>query len=251
MKCTQRPFTRKKLKKTKTRRPSRCYKGFISMVYQWNLLLNALVNNMSSEETSNIEKLADTSKWNFVSWEKTNPTQKIAFFFYFLSDRADYNNIRPFTLNLSDEIKESYNRLTYKQATQCIRKRLTDEFIHWLGYIPRYMFVIENKNTPVKQMHLHGVIEVNPEKEDKLRNAMKAAGFGHGYKNNPMHQYILRIEKDRDKTLKKWLRYINKSPSAAYSIFITSSLKRDIKIAYEELRDKYKCYRKSQNNRRN
>ena len=43
-----------------------------------------------------------------------------------------------------------------------------------------------------------------------------------------------------------WFNYITKYESAAESVFITSSFKREIKAEYETLRNKLNAYKKSQ-----
>lgn len=61
-----------------------------------------------------------------------------------------------------------------------------------------------------------------------------------------MHRYILRIEKGYRESPDHWFNYITKYESAAESVFITSSFKREIKAEYETLRNKLNAYKKSQ-----
>lgn len=248
MKCNQRPFKKNKTrKKTKNKRPSRRFSAFISSVRQYIDYCRTLaINSNSSVDNkfyNNIENLIDIDKYKLIPWEKVTPVQRISFFFYYLALKPDYKYILPFTLDVSDTMRDAYSKLTYEKDAKCIRKRLYDEFFHHLGYIPRYAFVIENKNT---QFHLHGVIEVIPETKDKLRKAMKAATFGPDYKKSIMHRNILRIEKEYRKSPEKWLCYINKFQSAAYSLFISNSLKQDIKSEYEALLNTSTSYKEAQ-----
>ena len=251
MKCEQRPFKKNKIrKKTPKKRPSRKYKSFIDNVSLGKSLIDSIANiKVTSREAhtyNNIESLINVNKIKSVAWERVTPIQRLAFFFYFLATNPDYSNILPFTLNLSDEMKESYSELIYEEKSMCIRKRLDDEFIKKLGYIPKYGFIIEYSEE--RHLHLHGIAEVDRKTEKKLREAMKVAAFGRDYQKSDIHRNMLRIEKGYHKHPKKWLQYINKNPSAGYSIFMTSELKRDIKTEYEALRNDFKVYKKSQKN---
>ena len=251
MKCEQRPFKKNKTrKKTPKKRPSRKYKAFIDNVSLGKSLIDSIANiKVTSREAhtyNNIESLINVNKIKSVAWDRATPIQRLAFFFYFLATNHDYSNILPFTLNISDEMKEYYSELIYEEKSMCIRKRLDDEFIKKLGYIPKYGFIIEYSEE--RHLHLHGIAEVDRKTEKKLREAMKVAAFGRDYQKSDIHRNMLRIEKGYHKHPKKWLQYINKNPSAGYSIFMTSELKRDIKTEYEALRNDFKVYKKSQKN---
>ncbi|HCU59173.1 MAG TPA: hypothetical protein DIC64_04240 [Alphaproteobacteria bacterium] len=254
MRCNQRPFKKNKTaKKTPKTFLSEELKSFTYNVSQVKTFLDTValssinynINiNSSASIHNNTEDFINIDKIELLAWKRVTPTQRIAFYFYCLTTNPTYSNIFPFTLNLSKEMEESYGNggLNNEQMAICIRKRLDDEFLKYLHYIPKFSFIIET----IPYLHIHGVIEVLPETREKLRKAIKIAAFGKDYAKSKMHRYILRIEKGYRESPDHWFNYITKYESAAESVFITSSFKREIKAEYETLRNKLNAYKKSQ-----
>ncbi len=252
MRCNQRPFKKNKTaKKTPEKPTNEELESFVSNVFQTITSLNSVAssniyityNNIYTYKCifNSIKKPIDINKIHLKDWKRVNPTERSAFFSYFLAANPNYANIFPFTLNLSNEMAESYADLTYPEKEICIRKRLNDEFLHKIHYIPMYSFVIET----IPYLHIHGVIQVDPTSREKLREAMKIAAFGRDYAQSTIHRRMLRIEKKYRKTPDHWFRYIHKYESAMESLFMTTSLKRLIQSQYETLRKDLNDYQKS------
>lgn len=263
MKCEQRPFKKNQTrKKTPEIFPTGDVEAFIYNISQVksffdtvalsNINYNININNINSSTSTynntdihnHTEDFININKIELLAWERVNPIQRIAFYFYCLTTNPTYSNMFPFTLNLSKEMEESYGNddLDCEKMAICIRKRLDDEFLKYLHYIPKFSFIIET----IPYLHIHGIAEVLPETREELRKAMKIAAFGKDYAKSKMHRYILRIEKGYRESPDHWFNYITKYESAAESVFITSSFKREIKAEYETLRNKLNAYKKSQ-----
>ena len=254
MKCEQRPFKKNQTrKKTPEIFPTVDIEAFIYNVSQVKTFFDtvALSNinyniniNSSTSIHNHTEDLININKIELLAWKRVNPIQRIAFYFYCLTTNPTYSNMFPFTLNLSKEMEESYGNddLDCEKMAICIRKRLDDEFLKYLHYIPKFSFIIET----IPYLHIHGIAEVLPETREELRKAMKIAAFGEDYAKSKIHRRILRIEKGYRKTPDHWFNYITKYESAAESVFITSSFKREIQAEYETLRNKHNAYKKAQ-----
>lgn len=257
MRCNQRPFKKNKTaKKTPKIFSSEEFesftynvsqvKTFLDTVALSNINYNININNINSSTSihNNTEDFINIDKIELLAWKRVTPTQRIAFYFYCLTTNPEYSNMFPFTLNLSKEMEESYKSddLNDEQKAECIRKRLDDEFLKYLHYIPKFSFIIET----IPYLHIHGVIEVIPETREKLRKAMKIAAFGDDYAKSKMHRYVLRIEKGYRESPDHWFNYITKYESAAESVFITTMFKGEIQAEYETLRNKHNTYKKAQ-----
>lgn len=254
MKCEQRPFKKNQTrKKTPEIFPTGDVEAFIYTISQVksffdtvalsNINYNININSCRSTY-NNTEDFINIDKIELLDWERVTPTQRIAFYFCCLTTNPTYSNMFPFTLNLSKEMEESYGKddLDYEEMAICIRKRLDDEFLKYLHYIPKFSFIIET----IPYLHIHGVVEVLPETKEELRKAMKIAAFGDDYAKSKIHRRILRIEKGYKKSPDHWFNYITKYESSAESVFITSSFKREIQAEYETLRNKHNAYKKAQ-----
>ena len=239
---------KRKQKKRKNKRHSRCFIQFLRRFAHWCRLFDTLVSKTNSTNYNNIHTLINPETFKLPLWRNISPTQRLAMFLNCFALTPSYCNIVPFTLNVSHFFRDIYSGLTYKEAKDEFRQRLYDNFKSNLGYVPRYAFVIEDKN---KQFHLHGIIEVNRddmETYEKLRHALKLSAFGVGYENEEMHKHMLVIKKSyTQKGAGGWFIYMNKDNTAANSLFISNPLKQSIKAEYDalyqEIRDYLKDYK--------
>ncbi len=234
---------KRKQKKRKRKRHSRRFIRFLCWFEHWYRLFDTLVSKTDLLNFNNIHKIINPETLNLPLWRNVSPTQRLALFLNCFVSNPSYSGIVPFTLNVSHFFRDIYSDLTYKEAKEELRKRIYDNFKSNLGYVPRYAFVIEDKNN---QFHLHGVIEVNrndPKTYEKLRHALKLSAFGVGYENEEIHKHMLVIKKSyTQKGPRGWFLYMNKDNTAADSLFISQSLKRDIKAEYEVIYQKVQDY---------
>ena len=238
---------KRKQKKRKTKRHSRCFIQFLRRFEHWCRLFDSLVSKTDLSNCNNIHNIINPKTINLPLWRNVSPTQRLALFLNCFVSNSSYSGIVPFTLNVSHFFRDIYSDLTYREAKDELRQRIYDNFKSNLGYVPRYAFVIEDKNKHKdKHFHLHGVIEVNrndTETYEKLRHVLKLSAFGVGYENEEMHKHMLVIKTSYTrKGPSGWFLYMNKDNTAADSLFISQSLKRDIKTEYELLYQKVQDY---------
>lgn len=236
---------KRKQKKRKNKRHSRRFIQFLRRFEHWYRFFDTLVSKTNSINYNNIHKIINPETFKLPLWRNVSLTQRLALFLNCFASNPSYCNIVPFTLNVSHFFRDIYSDLTYKEAKDELRQRIYDNFKSNLGYVPRYAFVIEDKN---KQFHLHGIIEVNIgdiETYEKLRHALKLSAFGVGYENEEMHKHMLVIKKSyTQKGAGGWFIYMNKDNTAADSLFISNALKQDIKAEYEALYQEVRDYSK-------
>lgn len=236
---------KRKQKKRKNKRHSRRFIQFLRRFEHWYRFFDTLVSKTNSINYNNIHKIINPETFKLPLWRNVSLTQRLALFLNCFASNPSYCNIVPFTLNVSHFFRDIYSDLTYKEAKDELRQRIYDNFKSNLGYVPRYAFVIEDKN---KQFHLHGIIEVNIgdiETYEKLRHALKLSAFGVGYENEEMHKHMLVIKKSYTKKgAGGWFIYMNKDNTAADSLFISNSLKQDIKAEYNALYQEVRDYSK-------
>ena len=236
---------KRKQKKRKNKRYSRRFIQFLRRFEHWYRFFDTLVSKTNSINYNNIHKIINPETFKLPLWRNVSLTQRLALFLNCFASNPSYCNIVPFTLNVSHFFRDIYSNLTYKEAKDELRQRIYDNFKSNLGYVPRYAFVIEDKN---KQFHLHGIIEVNIgdiETYEKLRHAFKLSAFGVGYENEEMHKHMLVIKKSYTKKgAGGWFIYMNKDNTAADSLFISNSLKQDIKAEYNALYQEVRDYSK-------
>ena len=236
---------KRKQKKRKNKRHSRSFIQFLRRFEHWYRFFDTLVSKTNSINYNNIHKIINPETFKLPLWRNVSLTQRLALFLNCFASNPSYCNIVPFTLNVSHFFRDIYGDLTYKEAKDELRQRIYDNFKSNLGYVPRYAFVIEDKN---KQFHLHGIIEVNIgdiETYEKLRHALKLSAFGVGYENEEMHKHMLVIKKSYTKKgAGGWFIYMNKDNTAADSLFISNSLKQDIKAEYNALYQEVRDYSK-------
>lgn len=85
-----------------------------------------------------------------------------------MAETKKFTNIKPFTLDLSKQFRDRYNKLTYKKLKAVIIKRIYGN----LDYViqspnkPMMSFILENKHKNKrkdindKETHIHGIREV-------------------------------------------------------------------------------------------
>lgn len=223
---------KRKQKKGKIKSKKRCYNSFICRVLYWFNLSSLLVLKKNINEYNEFISFINITEFKIPAWRDVTPIQRLAFFLRCLVSSNE--EILPFTLNVSKFFMKAYENLTYEEAKEELRNRIYDSLRKNLSSVPKYAFVIEDKN---EQCHLHGIIECNKNNDEinKLRHALKLATFGCRYEVSSMHKYILRIDYYDKKGPKGWLRYINKNNTSANSLFISTPLKKLIKEEYEKL----------------
>lgn len=242
---------RKKQKTNKKKQSQRAYKGFIFLV-NWYKNKFDIISHISNIY-GNGDKKEEVSVYKLPLWRDLTMVQKQAYFFYFMSETKGFENIKPFTLNLSKSFRDKYNKLTYKQLKAVIIKKIYGN----LDYIlkssdkPMMSFILENKTTNKrkdindKETHIHGIREVFDENIDyKIRTALKTSVCnGKKEYKEPKYRNILQTKDkyNNDKSgAKGWLWYLNKGACCNNGLYISQSLLEKIRNDYEQLYKEYK-----------
>lgn len=244
-------FMRKKQKTNKKKQSQRAYKGFISIV-KWHKTKFDVIPYISNI-SDNGDKKEEVSVYKLPLWRDITLVQKQAYFFCFMAETKDFENIKPFTLDLSKSFRDKHKKLTYKKLKAVIIKRIYGN----LDYIlkssdkPMMSFILENKakdkrkDINDKETHIHGIREVFDEETDnKVRLALKTS-VCNGKKEYKKTEYRNMLQtKDKyndDKSgAKGWLWYLNKGVCCNNGLYISQSLLEKIRNDYEQLYKEYK-----------
>ena len=195
-------------KRQKSQRGQSEYKAFIAKVREHLLPTNNIVNNKSL----------------IPKWRDVTAIQKVVYYMIYMTVDNRYS----VTIDFSESFREKFNRNSYKQLKDVIRRRLNENFKNNLGLIPFYAFIIENKN---RDLHLHGIIELASHQVEEVKRVMKVTAFGVNYKTSPMKNHIIHVS--RMYTPRRWLQYITKKPRTAnLSLYISNGLLKKIKNDY-------------------
>ena len=173
---------RKKQKIKSKKQSQRSFRAFISIV-NWYKNKFDIALYISNIYESNYPK-KEISVHRLPLWRDITQVQKLAYFFYFMAETKKFTNIKPFTLDLSKQFRDRYNKLTYKKLKAVIIKRIYGN----LDYViqspnkPMMSFILENKHKNKrkdindKETHIHGIREVFDEDIDsKVRLALKTS----------------------------------------------------------------------------
>lgn len=240
---------RKKQKINIKKKSQRSFKGFISIVnwyknkFDVTLYISNIYENDCPKKEISVHKLP--------LWRDITNIQKLAYFFYFMAETKKFTNIKPFTLDLSKQFRDRYNKLTYKKLKAVIIKRIYGN----LDYViqspnkPMMSFILENKHKNKrkdindKETHIHGIREVFDEDIDsKVRLALKTSVCnGKKEYNQPQHRNMLQTKNNYTKHgAKGWLWYLNKGACSNNGLYISQSLLNKIRDDYEQLYEEYK-----------
>lgn len=157
---------RKKQKIKSKKKSQRSFRAFISIVNWYKnkfdvaLYISNIYGNEYQKKEVNIHRLP--------MWRDITQVQKLAYFFYFMAETKKFTNIKPFTLDLSKQFRDKYNKLTYKKLKAVIIKRIYGnlDYIFKSSDKPMMSFILENKHKNKrkdindKETHVHGIREV-------------------------------------------------------------------------------------------
>lgn len=110
------------------------------------------------------------------NWKYLNSIQKIALFFEYVVDK----DWRAFTLRFSNDFIRKCNGVINKP--DFTRRRINQNFINRLRYIPKYLFVLEDDGD---SFHIHGVIQTQNNLET-IKEILKLTAFGVKHRENPI-----------------------------------------------------------------
>lgn len=245
-----------KKQKMKSKKPNqRAFRGFIFKVKSWKEPVDAsfYISNICKTEVRNKE----ISVHKLPIWRNVTPIQRLAYFFYFMSETKDFTSLKPFTLNLSKHFRERYKKLTYKKLKAEIIKKMYGnlDYIFQSSEKPMMAFILESKPTNKrkdindKEIHIHGIRQVYSEDVDqKVRLALKTSVCnGKKEYKDPIYHNMLQTSNDYGDYpygAKGWMRYINKSPHSNNGLYISlpllDKIRKDYELLYKEYQDNIK-----------
>jgi len=210
---------RKKQKRKSKKQNQRAYSRFISKVKWWKKNVDDIIC-ISNICKSEYEK-KEISVHKLPIWRNVTSIQKLAYFFYFMSETKDFTSLKPFTLNLSKEFRDKHQDLTYKKLKAVIIKRMYGNLDHIFksSAKPMMAFIIENKPTNKRKdindkgTHIHGIREVFSEDIDcKVRLALKTSVCSgkKEYKEPKYHNMLHTSKKYHECGAAGWMLYLNK-----------------------------------------
>lgn len=239
---------RKKQKTNGKRKSLRAYSGFISIV-NWHKNKFDVISHISNIYEN--EHKEEVTVYRLPLWRDITPIQKLAYFFYFMAETKDFENIKPFTLNLSKSFRDRYKNLTYKELKAVIIKKIYGNLDHIFKFStkPMMSFILENKKKNKrkdindKETHIHGIREVlDKETDDKVKSALKTS-VCNGKKEYDESKYnnMLQTRAGYNKYgAKGWLWYLNKGACCNNGLYISQPLLEKIRNDYEQLYKEYK-----------
>lgn len=111
---------RKKQKINKKKQSQRAYKDFIFLV-NWYKNKFDVIPYISNIYGNGDKK--EVSVYKLPLWRDLTMVQKLAYFFYFMAETKPFENIKPFTLDLSKSFRDKHKKLTYKKLKAVIIKK--------------------------------------------------------------------------------------------------------------------------------
>ena len=162
---------RKKQKINKKKQSQRAYKDFIFLV-NWHKNKFDIISHISNIYGNGDKK--EVSVYRLPLWRDITLVQKLAYFFHFMAETKDFENIKPFTLDLSKSFRDKHKNLTYKKLKAVIIKKIYGnlDYALQLSNKPMMSFILENKakdkrkDINDKETHVHGIREVFDENID-------------------------------------------------------------------------------------
>ena len=241
---------RKKQKTNKKKQSQRAYKGFIFLV-NWHKNKFDVISHISNIYGNEDKK--EVTVYRLPLWRDITLVQKLAYFFYFMAETKPFENIKPFTLDLSKSFRDKHKKLTYKKLKAVIIKKIYGnlDYVFKSSDKPMMSFILENKTkdkrkgTDDKETHIHGIREVFDENVDyKVRTALKTSVCnGKKEYKEPEYRNMLQTKDkyNNDKSgAKGWLRYLNKGVCCNNGLYISQPLLEKIHNDYEQLYKEYK-----------
>ena len=241
---------RKKQKINKKKQSQRAYKGFIFLV-NWHKNKFDVIPYISNIYENEDKK--EVSVYRLPLWRELTPVQKLAYFFYFMAETKPFENIKPFTLDLSKLFRDKHKKLTYKKLKAVIIKKIYGnlDYVFKSSDKPMMSFILENKTKDKrkdindKETHIHGIREVFDENIDyKVRTALKTSVCnGKKEYKEPKYRNMLQTKDkyNNDKSgAKGWLWYLNKGVCCNNGLYISQPLLEKIRNDYEQLYKEYK-----------
>lgn len=241
---------RKKQKINKKKQNQRAYKGFIFLV-NWYKNKFDVISHISNIYGNEDKK--EVSVYRLPLWRDITLVQKLAYFFYFMAETKPFENIKPFTLDLSKSFRDKHKKLTYKELKAVIIKKIYGnlDYALQLSNKPMMSFILENKakdkrkDINDKETHIHGIREVFDENIDgKVRTALKTSVCnGKKEYQEPKYRNMLQTKDkyNNDKSgAKGWLWYLNKGVCCNNGLYISQPLLEKIRNDYEQLYKEYK-----------
>lgn len=241
---------RKKQKTNKKKQNQRAYKGFIFLI-NWYKNKFDVISHISNIYGNEDKK--EVNVYRLPLWRDITLVQKLAYFFYFMAETKDFENIKPFTLDLSKQFRDKHKKLTYKKLKAVIIKKIYGnlDYIFKSSDKPMMSFILENKakdkrkDINDKETHIHGIREVFDENVDyKVRTALKTSVCNgkKEYKESEYRNMLQTKDKYNDdkRGAKGWLWYLNKGACCNNGLYISQSLLGKIRNDYEQLYKEYK-----------
>lgn len=241
---------RKKQKTNKKKQSQRAYKGFIFLV-NWHKNKFDVISHISNIYGNEDKK--EVSVYRLPLWRDITLVQKLAYFFYFMAETKDFENIKPFTLDLSKLFRDKHKKLTYKKLKAVIIKKIYGnlDYIFKSSDKPMMSFILENKkknnrkDINDKETHIHGIREVFNENIDyKVRTALKTSVCnGKKEYKEPEYRNMLQTKdkyNDDKSGAKGWLWYLNKGACCNNGLYISQPLLEKIRNDYAQLYKEYK-----------
>ena len=241
---------RKKQKINKKKQSQRAYKDFIFLV-NWHKNKFDVIFHISNIYGNEDKK--EVSVYRLPLWRDITLVQKLAYFFYFMAETKPFENIKPFTLDLSKLFRDKHKKLTYKKLKAVIIKKIYGnlDYVFKSSDKPMMSFILENKTKDKrkdindKETHIHGIREVSDENIDyKVRTALKTSVCnGKKEYKEPKYRNMLQTKDkyNNDKSgAKGWLWYLNKGVCCNNGLYISQPLLEKIRNDYEQLYKEYK-----------
>lgn len=241
---------RKKQKINKKKQSQRAYKDFIFLV-NWHKNKFDVIFHISNIYGNEDKK--EVSVYRLPLWRDITLVQKLAYFFYFMAETKPFENIKPFTLDLSKLFRDKHKKLTYKKLKAVIIKKIYGnlDYVFKSSDKPMMSFILENKTKDKrkdindKETHIHGIREVFDENIDyKVRTALKTSVCnGKKEYKEPKYRNMLQTKDkyNNDKSgAKGWLWYLNKGVCCNNGLYISQPLLEKIRNDYEQLYKEYK-----------
>lgn len=242
---------RKKQKINKKKQSQRAYKDFIFLV-NWHKNKFDVIFHISNIY-GNEDKKEEVTVYRLPLWRDITLVQKLAYFFYFMAETKPFENIKPFTLDLSKLFRDKHKKLTYKKLKAVIIKKIYGnlDYVFKSSDKPMMSFILENKTKDKrkdindKETHIHGIREVFDENIDyKVRTALKTSVCnGKKEYKEPKYRNMLQTKDkyNNDKSgAKGWLWYLNKGVCCNNGLYISQPLLEKIRNDYEQLYKEYK-----------
>lgn len=241
---------RKKQKINKKKQSQRAYKDFIFLV-NWHKNKFDVIFHISNIYGNEDKK--EVSVYRLPLWRDITLVQKLAYFFYFMVETKPFENIKPFTLDLSKLFRDKHKKLTYKKLKAVIIKKIYGnlDYVFKSSDKPMMSFILENKTKDKrkdindKETDIHGIREVFDENIDyKVRTALKTSVCnGKKEYKEPKYRNMLQTKDkyNNDKSgAKGWLWYLNKGVCCNNGLYISQPLLEKIRNDYEQLYKEYK-----------